>query len=243
MKIPLKEPRLRKQVRFMEEKSRDWWKIITLVLLLLLLVNVLVIDFVLATAKGNKDLFDRIKSAEGRLRAISQKLLTDSFEDASDEATSSIKPTPTYFFAVKPTATPTPLAVEEEEVVEEKESGRVKEYYVPLGSAALSTENFQWKDTGIEAVLDLANYPGFIQASFEGTLSSITGNVEVRLYDVTDGYPLVDSTLISTQQDAKHYKSGGIIMPKGKKSLRVQMRTSLNSLASLDGARIRILVK
>jgi len=117
-----------------------------------------------------------------------------------------------------------------------------KEYYVPLGHAALATENFSWGDTGVETTLDLGNYPGVKEVNFDATLYAPAGHVEARLYNISDSNALLDSTILGTTQDPKFYRSGNVVLPSGNKTYRVQMRTSLHVVAQMDNARIRITV-
>lgn len=221
----------------MEPSGRDWSKIFLWAVLLVLTANVLMLDVVIGRSLKEEGIGRRVDTLEELLTQFSRDLLRQN-EPASLSAE------PSAGTALLPT--PTPRVVERETVIEkvvtQPASSQVKEFYVPLGQGSARTENFNWQDTGAEATLDLGNYPGVKEVKFEATLSVESGQVEARLYNVSDGYGLVESTLVAHGPTPKLYRSGNLILPGGNKTYRVQMRTSLPYTAALDSARIRITV-
>ncbi|MCH7951219.1 hypothetical protein IH980_00580 [Patescibacteria group bacterium] len=224
----------------MEQSGRDWFKTITLLFLVITFTNVLVLDWVVGSSRGAVEVQQRLDAVEERVRRLSRELALFS----SEEATVSVEPS-----SVAPTpGVPTPPPIVEKEIVVEKvvpqaPLPQVKEFYIPLGSTSLSTEKYSWKDTGLEAILDLSNYPRVSKVTFEATLAVPEGQVEARLYNVSDSYALFGSTLMGEGLQPKLHRSGNVALPSGNKTYRVQMRTSLNVTANMDNARIRILLE
>lgn len=223
------------------KSSGDWWKVVLFLLLLIIFVNVLILDWVVGSAyRKPVDIAERLNLVEDQIKNLSQQLIALS----TDEATSSSIPV-----MVEPTkgSTPTPQMVEKEtvfeKVVTQIQTSQVKEYFIPLGRAAVRTEKFTWTDTGAEAIIDLSNYEGVKEVRFEATLSVESGEVEALLYNVSDGYAVYGSTLVGKGPQPALHRSGNLVLHSGAKTYRVQMRTSLNYTAEMDNARIRILVK
>jgi hypothetical protein len=223
-----------------KESSRDWGRLFTLVLLLVTFANVLILDWVVGSSSESVGFANRLDAVEEKVKRLSQQFASFS----PQEATLSAYPTlavPTLM------PTPTPQVVEKEtvfeKVVTQIQTSQVKEYYVPLGRASVRTEKFNWTDTGAEAIVDLSNYDGVKEVSFEATLSVESGEVEARLYNVTDSYAVYGSTLVGAGPHPALHRSGNLVFHSGAKTYRVQMRTSLNYTAEMDNARIRILVE
>jgi hypothetical protein len=121
--------------------------------------------------------------------------------------------------------------------------GQVKEFFVPLGNAMLKTSDNNWKDTGLQTEIDLANYGQIKGVTFEATLTVPTGNgqVGVRLLDVTDGV-VGNSELDAEGNEGVYRKSGLLTISEGARVLKVQMRTSLDYEGKMDSGRLRIVV-
>lgn len=222
----------------MEPSGRDWSKIFIWALVAVTLTNVLVLDYVVGRSADVPQLSERLDSLEKLVTQFSRDLL-----NREEEASPSGEPEEETLML----PTPTPRVVERETVVEkvvtQPAGSQVKEFYVPLGQGSVRTEDYAWRDTGAEALLDLGNYPRVKEVRFEATLSVESGHVEARLYNVSDGNGLIESTLVGQGPTAKLYRSGNLILPSGNKTYRVQMRTALPYTANMDNGRIRILVE
>ena len=218
-------------------------KVIFWVLLFLAFVNLLVLDVLVSARKENREFSERLDAVEERVKRLGSEFAdltsgkTDDQEDVVEVGEESV-PTPTPVAVTSKAQTPTI----EKKVVNPVPQQMAKEYYVPLGHAALATENFSWGDTGVETTLDLGNYPGVKEVNFDAMLYAPAGHVEARLYNVSDSNALLDSTILGTTQEPKYYRSGNVVLPSGNKTYRVQMRTSLHVVAQMDNARIRITV-
>lgn len=224
-----------------KESGFDWWRLVILFLLLVTFVNVLILDWVVGTSRGSVEVSQRLDAVEEGVRRLFEQQAEFLTRDTTVSATQRVVKEPTLG------PVPTPQVVEKETVFErvvtQIQTSQVKEYYIPLGQATARTEHFKWMDTGAEAIVDLSNYEGVKQVTFEATLSVESGQVEVRLYNVTDGYAVYGSTLVGEGPDSKLYRSGNLVFHSGAKTYRVQMRTSMEYTAEMDNARIRILVE
>ncbi|OGY18262.1 MAG: hypothetical protein A2900_04795 [Candidatus Chisholmbacteria bacterium RIFCSPLOWO2_01_FULL_50_28] len=221
----------------MPEQKQDWWKVVSLLLILVTLANVLVLDYVVGKGKDTSGTTAPLGGLEERIASLVTR------QQALESAVTDIAT-----FSALPVALPTtaPSVVEKtvvERVVTQAPSSTVKEFYIPLGQAAAQTENFSWVDTGAEATFDIANYGSVKEVNFEATLSSPEGQVEVRLYNVSDKNAIYGSTIVGDAQDPKLYRSSNLVLPGGQKTYRVQMRTSVKVLATMHSGRIRILLK
>ncbi|OGY16223.1 MAG: hypothetical protein A2785_01370 [Candidatus Chisholmbacteria bacterium RIFCSPHIGHO2_01_FULL_49_18] len=219
-------------------------KVIFWVLVSLALVNLLVLDVIVSAPQEKREFSERLDAVEERVKRLGSEfadLTSGTKDDQEDvvEVGEALVPSPT------PTAIPSKAQTPtiEKKVVNPALQQIAKEYYVPLGHAALATENFSWGDTGVETTLDLGNYPGVKEVNFDATLYAPAGHVEARLYNVSDSNALLDSTILGTTQDPKFYRSGNVVLPSGNKTYRVQMRTSLHVVAQMDNARIKIVVE
>ena len=218
-------------------------KVIFWVLVSLALVNLLVLDVIVSAPQEKREFSERLDAVEERVKRLGSELADfTSLKKDDQEGVREVgdEPVPTPIPTAVPSKAQTPTI--EKKAVNPAPQQTVKEYYVPLGHAALATENFSWGDTGVETTLDLGNYPGVKQVNFEATLYAPEGHVEARLYNVSDSNALIDSTILGTTQEPKFYRSGNVVLPSGNKTYRVQMRTSLHVTAQMDNARIRITV-
>lgn len=223
-----------------EKASRlrfDWKKALLAVGLLIVLSNLLVLDYFLWFEGEGDDFNKKLESLEDKVKKLSytQREIENKISSTSLEAAPQASPTIVFQDREKEKVV--------EKVITQVEKSQVKEFYIPLGSATARTEKFNWLDTGAEATLDLSNYSGVQEVNFEATLSVESGEVEARLYNVTDGNPIVGSTLLGKGLTPKLQSSGNLVLHPGSKTYRVQMRTSLNYEAQMDNARIRILVE
>lgn len=219
-----------------------WGKVFAAIIIFGLFINVLVLDYLAGKPKSNDEMLSQ------RLGEVEKKVTDLSAWQAwySREATGSTEPKPVAKVSLTPTVVPT--IIEKERVVERivKEKvlySQVKEFYVPLGRAAVASKDFAWVDTGAEVNLDLRRYGIVQEVKFEATLSAPAGQVEVRLYNATDSYPINDSLITGTTWQPTLYQSRALMLPVSAKSYRVQMRTTINQTAIMEGGRIHIVVE
>lgn len=145
----------------------------------------------------------------------------------------------------KPTSTPivanptTPVPTVIQTIVQ---TAGPKELFVPLG-AGNSTETDWTNVPGVIASVDSSKYPGLKQVTFEANITVPTANetVWVQLYDMTDEHPVWNSQLSMTGA-TQYIVSPPITLDPGNKLYQVQMKTQLQYPATLDFARIHILL-
>jgi hypothetical protein len=220
---------------------RSAGKIFLAVILFILFANVLLLDYIVGNSKRDDDVSDKLENLEKRIDKLTELQVSTKRDEVEE------KPK-TLLVTVTPAPTLPPQIIEKETVVErivETESNlqAVKEFYIPLGQASVKSDSFEWKDTGAEAQLDLSLYGNIKSTSFEATLSAPSGQVEVRLYNVSDEYEVGGSRMTGDGSQPKLYKSGNLSLPGGTKTYRVQMRTTLQYWATMDNSRIRIITQ
>lgn len=123
-------------------------------------------------------------------------------------------------------------------------TGVSREIYIPLGSG--STKKSDWDDlTATETIIDPSAYGTFRQAYLTYSLSNPTqnGQVEARLYNATDKYPIYGSHVIMNGPSSQTINTGEFPLPAGNKLYRVQLRSSLSYPAYLDNAKMRIVTE
>ena len=116
------------------------------------------------------------------------------------------------------------------------------EYFIPLGSAR--GKNFNWTDTGMQAYVDLANYPGLKNVYFEASMSIPTANgrVFLRLVQANENSVVPGSEIWGETDKPKMVMSGPITLWQGNKLYKVQFKTSMDYEAVVDFARLRIVL-
>lgn len=122
--------------------------------------------------------------------------------------------------------------------------GQAKEFFVPLGTASVKTANNEWKDTAVQTELDLANYGSVTEVTFEASLRVPTANgvVQARLVDVGTGI-VAGSEVSGEGTDGSYAKTNNLSIASEKRTLKVQMRTSLDYEGVMENARLRIVTE
>lgn len=146
-------------------------------------------------------------------------------------ASGAAKLTPTTI----PSATLTPTPV--------PSSGSIKEIYVPLGSGTSTATD--WTDvSGLQANIDTTLYPSIKTVTFEVGGHTPTGNqnVYVRLYNGTDGHPVISSDLTWNGGASQFLVSPAVTLDGGQKLYKVQMKTQLGYLTYIDSAKVHIIL-
>lgn len=129
-------------------------------------------------------------------------------------------------------------------VVKESPQPLVKEFYIPLGSG--STTNRDWEElTGVEAVIDSANFPNVKSIIFEAVLRipSANGMVYAKLYDLTNKHDVWFSEVSAEGPTSYRAESNQISLSPGRNLYRVKMKSTMGYQALLDSARIKIILK
>ena len=140
------------------------------------------------------------------------------------------------------------LLKQEKELNEEAEetsvSTVVKEYFIPIGDAVVKTGDNNWKDVPVQVEVNTSNYPQISEAYFEATMRIPTGNgqVQARLVDTQTG-TVVGSEITGEGVDGVFVKSGTLNLGIGKRTFKVQMKTTLDFEGILENARLRLISK
>src|SRR3989344_8208245 len=123
-----------------------------------------------------------------------------------------------------------------------KSVSEVKEFFVPIGTGANSTED--WEDIpGLLVTIDSNQYGKIKSVVFEATVRVPTLDqwAKVRLYNVTDRQPVWSSEVSFTiGSQPTLLISSPFTLSSGVKSYQVQMKTQIRRPASLDQSRIHI---
>lgn len=195
-----------------------WKKAALLVFSLFLLLNLLVLDIRVFTKKREQEHLPGVPQPF----PICPAACLDIISEATASALTPVTPIP------KPaTARPT-----------------VKEFYVPLGTG--STTSTSWTElTGVESVIDMANYPRIKSIIFEASMRIPTANgrVYAKLYNVIDKHDVWYSEVYAEGSSGYRAESRKITLSSGRKLYRVMMKSTMGYEAILDSARIKILLE
>jgi len=132
---------------------------------------------------------------------------------------------------------------------EEPASGLVscsapKEVYIPLGKG--STTSLSWQElVGVEAVIDLANYPQLKSVIFEASMRIPTANGKAyaKLYNVTDKHDVWGSEVWAEGPSGYRAEAKNLSLSSGRKVYRLMMKSTMGYEAILDSARLKILLE
>ena len=114
--------------------------------------------------------------------------------------------------------------------------------YIPVGSAAGPWTNIDWYTLNeYEVSLDPANYPGYTGMSLEVNFRLVepSGTGSVRLYNATDGSAL-SSQVDTTSTDFGLKTSGAFKLANGRKTYKLQMKSSERKELFIQSARIKV---
>lgn len=214
-------------------------------LLILVFINLLVLNYFEFFKTNISTNDERLELLEKQAWTLTQRVADLHNQTATPGAQIDIEKELGSLPVLLPTSFPTAMPTTEagpEVSVTPTPILKVKEHYIPLGTASIQTDDYTFRDTAAEAVVDLANYPGIRQVVFEASLSVPSGQVQARLYNATDGYAIGGSEITGDGYSPVLYRSGNISLAGGVKTYRVQMRTSLSSPGKMDMGRLRILL-
>jgi hypothetical protein len=125
-----------------------------------------------------------------------------------------------------------------------KTTSTVKEFYVPFGSG--STKNMNWEEiSGVEAVIDSANFSGVKSIIFEASLRipSANGRVYAKLYDVTSKHDVWFSEVSAEGPSSYRAESAKVSLSPGQNLYRVMLKSTMGYEAILDWARLKIILE
>lgn len=168
-----------------------------------------------------------------------QRIETTPIPAASPTSTSSADYTETFeqieerlaALENRPTTTVTP-----------KTSTGVKETFLYMGTG--STTSREWVTIDSASItFNPATYGKVKEIRFEAALSIISGEVSARLINTTTGAIYYDSSVTHNKSASEWKTSGAISLPPGNATYAVQLRSSNGERASLDGARLKIVVQ
>jgi hypothetical protein len=212
-------------------------KKILLAALLLILINLLILDYVFyqhfnkntdeitsPTAQGSNcpNCYTKIINLETKVTGLMQKLN----------------------ISITPTISPTPIVIYSSPKIAQTVN-TAKEYYVPFGAGSGSYSD--WTDVpGLQAYIDSNSYGTISSVKFEASAHIPTGNevISVRLVNATDGRVIDGSQLdFNGNIDSILLSSSKINLDYGEKLYKVQLKTQLGYPAVLDQSRIHIVTK
>ena len=117
-----------------------------------------------------------------------------------------------------------------------------KEYIIPLGSG--STSKSDWENLiSTETVINPAVYGSILEAYLIISLKNPTknGQVEARLYNVTDNNVVYGSHVVMNGQTEQTITTQKFALPSASKLYRMQLKSTLGYDASLENSRLKIL--
>lgn len=107
-----------------------------------------------------------------------------------------------------------------------------------LGAA--SSTSREWINSGLEVILDSADYPANVVATFEAGLSIVGGEAWARLANKTTG-AIISASEVSHGSNTVTWKSSvAFKLHPGKNTYVVQIKSTSGEVANLAGARLVI---
>jgi len=122
-------------------------------------------------------------------------------------------------------------------------SASIKELHIPFGGG--EAESSEWADVkGVKLTIDSQNYKAAKQIVFETSFFIPTGNGRafVRLYNVTDNYPMWGTELNNEGNIGAvfYMTSPAIQLAVGNKTYQVQIKNTLQAKTELVSSRLRV---
>ncbi len=205
-------------------------KVFRILLGILLLVNILAIDYWIYTS--------------GELTQP-QQLETNNRPSAQKQIANSVQSCPQSCLSYIQEATASSITLQTNTGGATKNNVVQKELFVPIGSGTNSSDD--WEDVpGLQVIVDTAQYNKIKSSFFEASVYVPSGNqiVYVRLYNLTDKHPVWFSELtFANANTSQQLTSDKITLDSGNKAYKVQMKTQLKIPATLNSSRIRIITE
>lgn len=225
--------------------EHPWWKSVLLATIILVVVDLIYLNYRIVTIKNNsvvtvrkpsnQESYPNLQEITPNTEAATENL-ADEFvilENKIKEATASIseKVAALSKSTTSPQISYSPAS----------STLLLKENYIPLGTG--STNSTEWVDLpGVEAYIAPLNYGTIKEIYFEAGLNVPTGNgrVYARLKNVTGNTGLIESEVSREGSSPGLVSSGKIPVPATTILYRVQLKSTLGADASLTSARIKI---
>ncbi len=201
-----------------DEKEIKIGFLVTGIVILILLANVVYLNFIL----------------------VKDKSVTSSNISVSQSSLPSSSPFPTALQTPASTSTATSQSNSPTIAVQNS----IRDYFIPLGSGTNQTSD--WADVpGAQATVDLTQYQNIKEVRFEASVSVPTANesVSVRIFNQTDRHPAWNSEVTMLGGSSAYLTSSSITYDTGSKLYQVQMKTQLQAPANLTQGRIHIILK
>ena len=123
-----------------------------------------------------------------------------------------------------------------------KTESSVKETLLYMGTGRTTSRDWTTIDSAA-VMLDTSFYGKIKEIRFEAALSILSGEVYARLINKDTGAIYYESQVSHNQSTSEWKTSSAVNLPRGKYNYAVQLRSSNNDEAKLDGARLKILVQ
>jgi hypothetical protein len=119
----------------------------------------------------------------------------------------------------------------------------IKELHIPFGGG--SVQSSEWADVeGVKLFLDSQNYKAAKEIVFEASYFTPSGNgrAYVRLYNVTDNYPLWQTEMSNEGNTGSIFYMTSTTVPlaSGNKLYQVQMKNTMRATTQLVHSRLRV---
>lgn len=114
--------------------------------------------------------------------------------------------------------------------------------YIPLGSGGVRNDQDWWALSSYEISIDPSEYAGYTSMQMEVTMRlwETSGTAFARLYNYTDGKEIQNSEVNVTQDVATLATSYYFQLPTGKKTYRLQVKSTQGFNVELENARIKV---
>lgn len=205
------------------------------VLGILMIVNLLVLDFVWFKPKVTTPQETQTFLASTPIPGAEIGVVcgTDCLKEIQQEVQKAVANLPTVKPTAEKIAQPIPT------------SPSTKIVYISIGSTG-STANTSWADIpGTDFYFDLSDYPGVKSVRWEASLQSYLSSdpVYVRLYDVTNNRAVDGSDLTTTFSTYQYIRSSDLTIWRGNNLYRIQARGSSGNTVNLSSPRLKIILE
>lgn len=126
-----------------------------------------------------------------------------------------------------------------------KVGSQVKVVYIPLGDGGATTSR-DWTDIKtVEVYLDLNDYSGVKEVTWEAFLKVKHGNGRsfARLFDVTHSVFVPGSEISTVSENSTQERSSSLTIWSGNNLYRVQLKSLTGYEATIDSGRIKIVLE
>lgn len=208
-------------------------KIIPWVIGIIILINVLLLDFWSLEKPGKPlTISETSKTQEPLNCSTCQQFISEEVQKSlSVVKENPSTPTPTPI--TKLTATPTPTTTV---------SPNIKVLFLPIGTSG-TTANTDWTDvSGTDFYFNIADYPGVKNVRWEASLQAYLSSTSVyaRLYDATNKRNVDGSELTTTSASYELVRSGDLTIWGGNNLYRVQAKGLNGNTVNLQSPKLKI---